>query len=351
MSSFCCFDVGLVVVGRRRLRPRSASPRRPGREGRGAGRCSSPSSSARKTTWLVLPGTASRLPARSGRSRCGRRRSSQFELDRGVDRDHQLVIGEGAVRVVVAPQPLLAGRLDHQRLGFLAAARPAAPVAGVAARLVGEDDAEDEDDRGEGGEHGADPELEPAAAGDLPRLGAPRGAVRADGGEQRDVDRDDDDRRGDEADPKQRVDLVGARRVRRQSAAILITTGGVEAARRRSGPGPTYTRRPYEEALPAIPAQLRWRVRAGAAALVGAAIAVPLLRRRLRIPAPVTVAACAAGAARRSPSCSRARRSATSPSSPCRCGPSSIVHELPYDDPERAARPPPHPLPDRRSTA
>ena len=84
----------------------------------------------------------------------------QFQLDRGVDRDHQLVIGEGAVGVVVAPQPLLAGRLDRQRLGL------GGGEAGVAGgrrlpRLAGEDDAEDEDRGGEGGEHGADPELRP----------------------------------------------------------------------------------------------------------------------------------------------------------------------------------------------
>ena len=37
---------------------------------------------------------------------------TQVQVDRGVDRDDQLVVGEGAVGVVVAPQPLLAGRLD-----------------------------------------------------------------------------------------------------------------------------------------------------------------------------------------------------------------------------------------------
>ena len=43
---------------------------------------------------------------------------------------------------------------------------------------------------------------------------------------------------------------------------------------------------------------LRLAVRAGAIGVVGAAVAVPLLRRRLRVPAPVTVAACAGGPAR-----------------------------------------------------
>ena len=36
-------------------------------------------------------------------------------------------------------------------------------------------------------------------------------------------------------------------------------------------------------------------MRGGALTALGAAVAVPLLRKRLRIPAPVTVAACAAG--------------------------------------------------------
>ena len=71
----------------------------------------------------------------------------------------------------------------------------------------------------------ADPQLDAAAAGDLARLGAALGAVAAQRVEQPADDRDHEDRRGDEADPKQGVDLVGARRVRRQSAAILITQG------------------------------------------------------------------------------------------------------------------------------
>ena len=59
----------------------------------------------------------------------------EVELDRGVDRDDQLVVGEGAVRVVVAPEPLLAGRFDPQRLGLRRPARPSAPVAGVSRAL------------------------------------------------------------------------------------------------------------------------------------------------------------------------------------------------------------------------
>ena len=117
-------------------RPRSASPRRPGPERVADSPSKVPSSSALKTIWFVLPGTASRLPARSGTYQVW---TTSVEMrssdDRGVDRDHQLVVGEGAVRVVVAPQPLLAGRLDRQRLGAWRPARPAAPVAGVSRAL------------------------------------------------------------------------------------------------------------------------------------------------------------------------------------------------------------------------
>src|SRR5699024_6355421 len=117
----------------------------------------------------------------------------------------------------------------------------------------------------EGGEQGGDPELDPARAGDLARRDPPLGAELAHGVDQRDVDRNDDERRGDEADPKQSVDLVSARGVGRQSAAILITwcgapwAGGAAVLRgaiRAKGlprrETPTYTRRPDEEALPAI---------------------------------------------------------------------------------------------------
>jgi hypothetical protein len=55
--------------------------------------------------------------------------------------------------------------------------------------------------------------------------------VPAEGVDQGDVDRDHEDDRGDEADPKQRVDLVSARRVGRQGAAILITRAAVADGR------------------------------------------------------------------------------------------------------------------------
>ena len=73
---------------------------------------------------------------------------------------------------------------------------------------------------------------------------------------------------------------------------------------------------------------------AGGAAALAAAVAVPLLRRRPRIPAPVTVAACAAGPLA-SPSCARARRERDVALFALQMWAFTMVHELPYDDPER----------------
>ena len=91
---------------------------------------------------VCLPGTASRLPAEfrhvPGVDDVG---ADQVELDRGVDRDHEFVIGEGLVRVVVAPQPLLAGRFDFERSLGRRLQAVGAGGRGLA-RLVGEDDAE-----------------------------------------------------------------------------------------------------------------------------------------------------------------------------------------------------------------
>ena len=120
----------------------------------------------------------------------------------------------------------------------------------------------------------------------------------------------------------------------RQSAAILITQGG--APRRTSRRADLYSRADAEPSRPS-PA-LRAAVRAGAAGALAAAVAVPLLRRRARIPAPVTIAACAGGPARRSPCCARARASATSPCSRCRCGPSRWSTSFPTTTPSGCAR-------------
>ena len=145
-----CFDEGFVLLGRddldlgphrrvglagegRRARRRRCPPRRRGR----------------RPGWSC-PGTASRLPASSGTFQVWTTSvETQVELDRGVDRDDQLVIGEGFVGVVVAPQPLLAGRLDPQRLGLRRLRGRPAPVAGVSRALSVKTMPRTKQDRGE----------------------------------------------------------------------------------------------------------------------------------------------------------------------------------------------------------
>jgi membrane-associated phospholipid phosphatase len=79
---------------------------------------------------------------------------------------------------------------------------------------------------------------------------------------------------------------------------------------------------------------LRLAVRAGAAGVVAAAVAVPLLRKRLRVPAPVTVAACAAGPLAIAVLYPRSRRRDVALYA-MQMWAFTMVHELPYDDPER----------------
>jgi len=76
-------------------------------------------------------------------------------------------------------------------------------------------------------------------------------------------------------------------------------------------------------------------VRAGAVAAVGAAVAVPLLRRRLRIPAPVTIAACAGGPLGVAVLRPRSRGRDVAMFA-LQMWAFTMVHELPYDDPARA---------------
>jgi membrane-associated phospholipid phosphatase len=80
---------------------------------------------------------------------------------------------------------------------------------------------------------------------------------------------------------------------------------------------------------------LRLAVRAGAAAAVGAAIAVPLLRRRLRISAPLTVAACAAGPLGVAVLAPRTRRRDVAMFL-MQMWAFTMAHEIPFDDPGRA---------------
>jgi hypothetical protein len=79
---------------------------------------------------------------------------------------------------------------------------------------------------------------------------------------------------------------------------------------------------------------LRKAVRAGAAAAIGAALAVPLLRKRGRIPAPITVAACAGGPLGLAVLYPRSRRRDVAMYA-LQMWAFTMAHELPYDDPER----------------
>lgn len=79
---------------------------------------------------------------------------------------------------------------------------------------------------------------------------------------------------------------------------------------------------------------LRLAVRVGGAAAIGAAITVPFARRRLRIPAPVTVAACASGPLALAVMQPRSKRRDVALFA-LQMWAFTVVHELPYDRPER----------------
>lgn len=79
---------------------------------------------------------------------------------------------------------------------------------------------------------------------------------------------------------------------------------------------------------------LRLTVRAGAAGLVAAAVAVPLLRKRLRIPPPVTIAACAGGPLALAVLYPRSKKRDVALYA-MQMWAFIMVHEIPYDDPER----------------
>ncbi len=78
-------------------------------------------------------------------------------------------------------------------------------------------------------------------------------------------------------------------------------------------------------------------MRAGAAGALAAAVAVPLLRKRLRVPAPVTIAACAAGPPAVAVLRPRSRKRDVVLYA-MQMWAFTMVHELPYDDPERLRR-------------
>ena len=79
---------------------------------------------------------------------------------------------------------------------------------------------------------------------------------------------------------------------------------------------------------------LRRAVRAGAAAAIGAAVAVPLLRKRARIPAPVTVAACAGGPLGLAILYPRSHKRDVAMYA-LQMWAFTMVHELPYDNADR----------------
>jgi membrane-associated phospholipid phosphatase len=78
-------------------------------------------------------------------------------------------------------------------------------------------------------------------------------------------------------------------------------------------------------------------VRAGALATVGAAIALPLVRKRLRVPAPVTLAVAASGPLAVAVLGPRTRRRDVAMFA-MQMWAFTVVHEMPYDDPEALRR-------------
>jgi membrane-associated phospholipid phosphatase len=78
-------------------------------------------------------------------------------------------------------------------------------------------------------------------------------------------------------------------------------------------------------------------VRAGAVGAIGAAFAVPLLRRRLRIPPPLTVAACAGGPLALAVLYPRSKKRDVALFA-LQMWAFTMAHEIPYDDPEALRR-------------
>ena len=78
-------------------------------------------------------------------------------------------------------------------------------------------------------------------------------------------------------------------------------------------------------------------MRAGAVGVIGAAFAVPLLRRRLRIPPPVTVAACAGGPLALAVLYPRSKKRDVALFA-LQMWAFTMAHEIPYDDPDALRR-------------
>jgi len=88
---------------------------------------------------------------------------------------------------------------------------------------------------------------------------------------------------------------------------------------------------------PRPPKAVRLAVRAGAAAFVGSAIALPLVRKRLRIPGPVTLAVAASGPLAVAVLAPRSRKRDVALFA-MQMWAFTVVHEMPYDDPEALRR-------------
>ena len=82
---------------------------------------------------------------------------------------------------------------------------------------------------------------------------------------------------------------------------------------------------------------LRLAVRSGAGAALGAALLLPLARRRLRIPAPLTIAACALGPPALAVLRPRSKRRDVALFA-LQMWAFTVVHEIPFDHPERLRR-------------
>jgi membrane-associated phospholipid phosphatase len=78
-------------------------------------------------------------------------------------------------------------------------------------------------------------------------------------------------------------------------------------------------------------------VKGAAAAIVGAAIALPLVRKRLRVPGPVTLVVSAAGPLAVAVLAPRSRKRDVALFA-MQMWAFTVVHEMPYDDPERLRR-------------
>jgi membrane-associated phospholipid phosphatase len=85
------------------------------------------------------------------------------------------------------------------------------------------------------------------------------------------------------------------------------------------------------------PQAVRLAVRAGAAAVVGAAIALPLVRKRLRVPGPVTLAVAASGPLAVAVLAPRSGKRDVALFA-MQMWAFTVVHEMPYDDPEALRR-------------